>query len=132
VVRETILLADDEEAVRRFIRTCLVNWGYQVLEARNGREGITLCGNHQGPIHLLVTDILMPDMGGRELAERARLLYPQMKVLFTSGHPYDVLIPLGIKTPGISFIQKPFSIQQLGRVVSDLLDGTKTEAASTS
>jgi CheY-like chemotaxis protein len=132
VASETILLADDEEAVRRFIRTVLENWGYQVLEARNGREGITLCGNHQGPIHLLFTDILMPEMGGRELAERTRLLYPEIKVLFTSGHPNDVLTPGGIKRRGISFLQKPFSIQELGRVVSDLLGGTKAEAASTS
>lgn len=127
---EVILLAEDEETVRRLTRTFLANWGYQVLEARHGGEGIALCRNHKGPIHLLVTDILMPEMGGRELAEKARLLHPEIKVLFMSGYTDDVLILEGIKAQGIPFLQKPFTLQELGRAVRDLLDATRADAAS--
>ncbi len=127
---EVILLAEDEDTVRRLTRTFLANWGYQVLEARHGGEGIALCRNHQGPIHLLVTDILMPEMGGRELAEQARLLHPEIKVLFMSGYTDDVLILEGIKAQGIPFLQKPFTLQELGRTVRDLLDATKADTTS--
>jgi two-component system CheB/CheR fusion protein len=127
---EVILLAEDEDSVRRLTRTFLTNWGYQVLEARNGGEGIALCRDHQGPIHLLLTDILMPEMGGRELAEQAHLLHPGLKVLFMSGYTDDVLILEGIKAQGIPFLQKPFTLQELGRTVRDVLDGAKAEAAS--
>ncbi len=121
---EVILLAEDEDTVRRLTRTFLENWGYQVLEATPGGEGVALCRNHKGPIHLLVTDILMPEMGGRELAEQARLLHPEIKVLFMSGYTDDVLILEGVKAQGIPFLQKPFTLQELGRTVRDVLDGT--------
>jgi two-component system CheB/CheR fusion protein len=127
---EVILLAEDEDTVRRLTRTFLANWGYQVLEARNGSEGVALCRNHQGPIHLLLTDILMPEMGGRELAEQASLLHPEIKLLLMSGYTDDVLIMEGIKAQGIPFLQKPFTLQELGRTVRDVLDGTKAATAS--
>jgi two-component system CheB/CheR fusion protein len=126
---EVILLAEDEDTVRRLTCTFLANWGYQVLEARHGGEGIALCRNHQGPIHLLVTDILMREMGGRELAEQARLLHPEIKVLFMSGYTDDVLILEGIKAQGIPFLQKPFTLQELGRTVRDMLDSAKAAGA---
>ena len=119
---EVILLAEDEDTVRRLTRTFLENWGYQVLEARHGGEGIALCRNHQGPIHLLVTDILMPEMGGRELVEQAMPLHPEMKVLFMSGYTSDALIGEDIKTRGAPLLQKPFTLQELGRRVREALD----------
>jgi two-component system CheB/CheR fusion protein len=127
---EVILLAEDEDTVRRLTRTFLANWGYRVLEARNGSEGIALCKSHQGPIHLLVTDILMPEVGGRELAEQARALHPEIKVIFMSGYTDDILILEGVKAQGIPFLQKPFTLQELGRTVRDVLDQAKAESAS--
>ena len=124
---EVILLAEDEDTVRRLTRTFLANWGYQVLEARHGGEGVALCRNHQGPIHLLITDILMPQMGGRELAQQARLLHPEIKVLFISGYTDDMLILEGIKVEGTPFLQKPFTLQELGSTVREVLDRTEAK-----
>ena len=124
---EVILLAEDEDTVRRLTRTFLANWGYQILEARHGGEGVALCRNHQGPIHLLITDILMPQMGGRELAQEARLLHPEIKVLFISGYTDDMLILEGIKVEGTPFLQKPFTLQELGSTVREVLDRTEAK-----
>jgi two-component system, cell cycle sensor histidine kinase and response regulator CckA len=121
---EVVLLVEDEETVRRLTRTFLENIGYRVLDARHGGEGIALCRNHQGPIHLLLTDVLMPKLNGRELAEQATLLHPEMKVLFMSGYTDDALIGEDIKAQGAPFLQKPFTLQELGRKVRDLLDST--------
>jgi two-component system, cell cycle sensor histidine kinase and response regulator CckA len=112
---EVILLVEDEDTVRRLARTFLENRGYQVLEARHGGDGLALCRNHQGSIHLLLTDIAMPEMGGRELAEQAISLRPEMKVLFMSGYTDDTLISERIKVQGTPFLQKPFTLQDLGR-----------------
>jgi CheY-like chemotaxis protein len=125
---EVILLAEDEDTVRRLARTFLESRGYKVLEAKQGNEGLTLCSNHQGPIHLLLTDVVMPGMGGVELAARAILLHPKMKVLFMSGYPDDPLSRENNKGPGTPsiqkpvFLQKPFTLQELGRRVRETLD----------
>ena len=119
---EVIVLAEDEDTVRRLVRTFLQSKGYEVLEALDGAEALAHCRNRQGQIHLLITDIVMPGMGGRELAEQARPLHPNMKVLFMSGYTDDSLIREGIKVKGTPYIQKPFSLAQLGRQVRELLD----------
>ena len=121
---EVVLLVEDEETVRRLARTFLENRGYKVLEARHGSDGLALCRNHRGSIHLLLTDIVMPEMGGRELAEQAISLRPEMKVLFMSGYTDDTLLSEGIKVQGTPFLQKPFTLQELGRRVRELLDST--------
>ena len=82
---ESILLVEDEDAVRELVRRILTAGGYAVLEARNGREGLKLCETHAGKIDLLVTDVVMPELGGRELAEAALKLRPGLKVVFVSG-----------------------------------------------
>jgi signal transduction histidine kinase/CheY-like chemotaxis protein len=121
---EVVLLAEDEESVRRLTRTFLENWGYKVIEARHGNEGLALCKSYDGPIHLLLTDVLMPEMGGRELAEEVLLVRPKIKVLLMSGYTDDALVLEGIKVQGTPFLQKPFTLQELGRTIRDLLDRT--------
>jgi two-component system, chemotaxis family, CheB/CheR fusion protein len=118
---EVILLVEDEDAVRTLARTILTASGYVVYEAANGREGLALCEAHQGPIDLLVTDVVMPELGGRELAEGALKLRPDMKVLFMSGHTHDVLLREGIRK-GTAFLQKPFTPAGLAQKVRDTLD----------
>jgi two-component system, chemotaxis family, CheB/CheR fusion protein len=123
---EVVLLAEDEESVRRLTRTFLENWGYKVIEARHGNEGLALCKSYDGPIHLLLTDVLMPEMGGRELAEQVLLLRPKTKVLLMSGYTDDALVLEGIKAQGTPFLQKPFTLQDLGCAIRDLLDSGDT------
>jgi len=94
-----------------------------VIEARHGKEGLSVCENREGPIDLLVTDVLMPGIGGRELAERAALLRPDMRILFMSGHTDDAVLNLGIKMHGLPFLQKPFTLLQLAKKVREVLDG---------
>jgi CheY-like chemotaxis protein len=118
---ETVLLAEDEEVVRKLARRTLETCGYTVLEARNGRDGLALCETHQGPIHLLVTDVAMPGMRARELAEGALKMRPGMKVLLMSGHTQDVTIEEGVER-GSAFLQKPFTPTALARKVREVLD----------
>jgi CheY-like chemotaxis protein len=109
---EVILLVEDEDGLRRLLRTFLEDSGYKVLEARHGSEGLALCGKRQEPIDLLLTDIVMPKMGGRELAEQAKPLHAEMKVLFMSGYTDDTLILEGIEVRDTTFLQKPFTLTE--------------------
>ena len=118
---ESILLVEDEDAVRELVRTILEARGYSVVEARNGREGLKLCQSHTGGIDLLVTDVVMPELGGRELAEGALKLRPALKVLFMSGHTQDVILKEGVQQ-GAAFLHKPFTPLQLAQKVRDTLD----------
>jgi CheY-like chemotaxis protein len=124
--RETILLAEDEDLVRKLAREVLETLGYQVLEAMNGGAALLLCERHQEKIHLLISDVVMPEMSGRELAERLAQLRPDMKVLFMSGYTDNAIVHQGILDEGADFIQKPFSPDALARKVRDVLDGRKS------
>src|SRR5262245_52796557 len=93
---QTVLLADDEDLVRGFVRLVLERQGYCVLEAPGGDEALALCEQFEGPIHLLVTDVVMPRMNGRELAKRVRDMRPETKVLYVSGFPRDEVNPNGL------------------------------------
>jgi CheY-like chemotaxis protein len=119
---ETILLAEDEEVVRKLAREVLEIYGYQVLEAANGGAALLICENHTEPIHLLLTDIIMPEMSGSRLAERLRQLQPAMKVIFLSGYPDDAIVHQGVLDEGTNFIQKPFAPDALARHVREVLD----------
>jgi two-component system cell cycle sensor histidine kinase/response regulator CckA len=119
---EVILLVEDEDGLRRLLRTFLEDSGYNVLEARHGGEGLALCGKRQEPIDLLLTDIVMPKMGGRELAEQAKPLHSEMKVLFMSGYTDDTLIREGIEVRDTPFLQKPFTLTELAHMVREVLD----------
>src|ERR1017187_8771852 len=118
---ESILLVEDEDAVRALVRTILETRGYAVIEAPNGRAGLKLCETHAGKIDLLVTDVVMPEMGGREFAVAAVKLRPGLKVVFVSSHTQDVFLKEGIQH-GEAFLQKPFDPMQLAQKVRDTLD----------
>ena len=120
---ESILLVEDEEAVRRLARAFLEQRGYRVLEARNGAEALEVAAGYAGPIDLLVTDIVMPGMRGRELAEKLSSLRPQTKVLYISGYTDGSIVENGELGPGSAFLEKPFSSQVLVRKVREVLNG---------
>lgn len=125
---ETILLVEDEEAVRAIVSKILQNKGYTVLEAHHGHEALQICKDHQGPIHLMVTDVVMPHMSGRELAERLTSLRPELRVLFMSGYPDKAIAHHGVLEAGTSFLQKPFTLSALECKVRDLLDAPPQSA----
>ena len=120
--KETILLAEDEEMVRSLMRNVLKRQGYEVLEAANGGAALLLCECHEGPIHLMITDVVMPEMSGRELTDRLTRLRPEMKVLFMSGYTDDTIVRHGILESDIAFLQKPFTPHALALKVRELLD----------
>lgn len=119
---ETVLLVEDEEGVRRLSRFVLESHGYTVFEAACGQEAITLAASHLGRIHLMVTDVVMPEMSGREAAEAIRALRPDLKVLFMSGYTEDAVVLHGIVESRDAFLQKPFTPLTLARKVRAILD----------
>jgi PAS domain S-box-containing protein len=122
---ETILLVEDEEAVRNLARQILESCGYKIIEARNGIEALSLCQNSDSQIDLLITDVVMPKMGGRELAEKISQLNPQIRQLFMSGYTDDAIIRQGMITEDMNFIQKPFTFETLAQKVREALDAKK-------
>ncbi len=119
---ETVLLAEDSAGVRAVARKALMRNGYSVIEASDGQSALELAATHSGPIHLLVTDVIMPEMSGRQLADRLRDERPDLLVLFVSGYTDDAIIRHGILEPGIAFLQKPFTPEALARKVRAVLD----------
>ncbi|MBI3809515.1 MAG: PAS domain S-box protein [Nitrospirae bacterium] len=122
---ETVLLVEDEESVRTLARAVLEANGYQVLEARNGTEAFSLSGQHTGPIHLMATDVVMPGMSGRELAECLQSARPTLKILYVSGYPDDTIVRHGILDSNVAFLQKPFTPDALARKVRETLEAHK-------
>jgi len=121
---ETILLVEDDVAVRALATRSLRAHGYQLLEARDGLEAIRVAAAHQGPIDLLLTDVVMPRMGGRALAETLRQQRPTTRVLFMSGYPDDEVLRRGVQQDPLSFLEKPFTQATLGAKVRAVLDAT--------
>jgi CheY-like chemotaxis protein len=120
---ETILLVEDAQRVRAVVKEILEMSGYVVLEARHGAEALEVSGRHGGTIHLLVTDVVMPQMSGRELAQRLATLRPQLKVLYMSGYTDDAIVRHGVLASGIAFLSKPFTPDALALKVREVLDG---------
>jgi PAS domain S-box-containing protein len=118
----TILLVEDEELVRNLAGEILGTKGYQVLTAANGVEALRVCSEHVGQIDLMVTDVVMPQMGGRELAERIGTVRPEMKVLYMSGYTDDAIVRHGILEDHVAFIQKPFSPDLFALKVREVLE----------
>jgi len=119
---ETILAVEDDRLVRDVASRFLRSGGYKVLVAENGDEALRICREHQGPIHLLLTDMVMPGLSGNEITERAKELRPELKVLFMSGYTDHAIVSNGILEEGIAFIQKPFTRQGLAWKVRRVLD----------
>ena len=118
---ETILLVEDEEEVRKLAIRFLEKQGYNVLEARNGEEALLLCQYKKEPIHLILTDVVMPQMGGPQLAEQLRQLRQDFKVLYMSGYTDNSITHRGVLEKGMNYIQKPFTIDGLTRKVREVL-----------
>ena len=118
---ETVLLVEDEEVVRHLSRRVLQSAGYTVLVARHGPEAILLASQHEGPIHLLATDLVMPRMSGLEVASQLSQTRPGMRILLMSGYASEAVIPHGVP-PGASLLQKPFNAVALARAVRQALD----------
>jgi DNA-binding NtrC family response regulator len=120
---ETILLVEDEPAVRELTRLVLAGQGYSVVEAPNPEEAERLCENGKAEIHLLLTDVVMPGVSGHELAKRITARLPKIKVLYMSGYTHNVIASGGMLDRGIAFLQKPFTPATLIDKVRDVLDG---------
>jgi PAS domain S-box-containing protein len=120
---ETILLVEDEEMVREITDEALRAVGYTVLAARNAEEAFQQSASHPGPIHLLLTDVVMPGMSGREVAERLLHERPELKVLYTSGHTDDAMIRHGVVTRKVAFLSKPYSLSALGARLRAMFEG---------
>jgi CheY-like chemotaxis protein len=123
--QETILLVEDEDPVRTLARENLTTCGYRVLEARDGNEALRVAASYRDPIHLLVTDVVMPNLGGRQLADALGNSHPETKVLYLSGYTNDAIVRLGILESSLSFLQKPFRPSELARKVREVLDGKR-------
>ncbi|WP_447986657.1 PAS domain S-box protein [Nitrospira sp. Nam74] len=121
---ETVLVVEDQHSVRGFVRNLLALNGYRVLEAADGSEALRICGQHADDIQLVVTDLVMPGMSGRELAERIAKVKPKVKVLYISGYTDDSVVHAGVAQAGMAFLQKPFSPKAFTHKVREVLDGT--------
>jgi PAS domain S-box-containing protein len=119
---ETVLLVEDDDAVRSFARLLLCEFGYNVLAASHAAEAIRIIGSHSGPVHLLLTDVIMPGMSGSEMAEQVQRLRPGIKVLFMSGYVRNETVDRTILASGLRFIQKPFTSDTLGHAIRAALD----------
>ena len=119
---ETVLVAEDEADVRELVRDILQSFGYTVLVATHPADAALIAERHAGPIHLLLTDVIMPGGTGRDLAERLRPLRPEMRILYMSGYPGDAIVHHGRLERGTEYLQKPFAPDDLGAKVRAVLD----------
>jgi two-component system cell cycle sensor histidine kinase/response regulator CckA len=118
---ETILVVEDQTEVRRLARAALEGYGYRVLDAASAADALAVCRTHPAPIHLVLTDVVMPEMTGRDLADRLRPLRPDTKVLFMSGYTDNVILHQGALPAGVAYLQKPFTPEALALKVREIL-----------
>jgi PAS domain S-box-containing protein len=131
---ETVLFGEDEESVRELVRDYLRKSGYRVLDAADGIQALAVAAAHIAPIHILVTDVVMPRLSGRELVTRITAARPELKILYISGYTDDSIFRHGVLEGGVAFLQKPFNLKDLTRKIRQVLDGESaaTEAPSLS
>ncbi|RJP85568.1 MAG: response regulator [Desulfobacteraceae bacterium] len=120
---ETVLLVEDEGAILKIGRSILERYGYTVISASTPGAALTLAGEFKGPVHLLITDVVMPEMNGKEMWEKISHLHPETKCLFMSGYTADAIAHHGVLDEGVNFLQKPFSVKVLAEKVRKTLDG---------
>jgi DNA-binding response OmpR family regulator len=128
---ETILIVEDEPQIRNLAFDCLAYCGYDVLSASNGVEALQIIERLQRPVDLILTDVVMPKLSGRELSERISVLQPSAKVLFMSGYTNDSIVNHGILDGATWFIQKPFALESLVRRVREVLDSDEPRPNAT-
>ncbi len=119
---ETILLMEDEAPLRALVESVLKSKGYKVLAPKEVHKALEICRDHSGPIHLLLTDVVMPKMSGRELAEQVLAIHKNTKVVYMSGYTNDAIVQHGVLDSGVAFVQKPFSPEAIARKVREVLD----------
>ncbi len=119
---ETVLIVEDDNSLRKLMQKSLQPHGYRILVAENGEDALRISEEHEGTIDLMITDVVMPKMGGKETAERLKTLHPQMKVIYMSGYTDDAIVRHGVLAPGLNFLEKPFSPKGLAHKVREVLD----------
>jgi PAS domain S-box-containing protein len=119
---ETVLIVEDDDSLRKLMRTVLTDRGYKVLDAENGEDAFSISKEFDGPIHLLITDMVMPKVSGKEVAERLQPLNPHMKVIYMSGYTDGTIVHRGVLAPGLNFLEKPFSPGGLSYKMREVLD----------
>jgi PAS domain S-box-containing protein len=122
---ETVLIVEDDDALRNITKKMLQKYGYKILEAKNGEKALNIGETHEGPIHLLLTDMVMPGMSGSELSEKMQSIRPETRVIYMSGYTDNAIVRHGILRRDINFIEKPFSPESLGKKVRQVLDAEK-------
>jgi PAS domain S-box-containing protein len=123
---ETILFVEDEQSVRELVRDYLVGAGYCMLEASDGVQALKVASSHPGPVHILITDVVMPHLSGPELAAKLSTERPEMKVLFISGYTDDTVFRHGVLEGGVAFLQKPFNLKAMSQKIREVLSGQPT------
>jgi CheY-like chemotaxis protein len=113
---------EDDEGVRNFVSTALKDLGYTVIEAINGKKALEILTQNGTKIDLIVTDLIMPEMNGKEMAVEVEKILPEVRILFTSGYAEDHIVQSGSLDKGVDFLQKPYSIQTLAKKVREVLD----------
>ena len=119
---KTVLLVEDEPAVRAFVRRCLEGFGYAVLDAGDPRDAIAIARNHASGIDLVLTDIVLPEMSGRDLVDRLSAIRPSIRALYMSGYGVEEIVHHGMMEPGIKMLSKPFTREALARKVREVLE----------
>jgi two-component system cell cycle sensor histidine kinase/response regulator CckA len=119
---ETVLVVEDDDSLRKLAQKSIQPHGYRVLVAENGEGALRVSKEHEGTIDLLITDVVMPKMGGKEVTERLQPLYPRMKVIYMSGYTDRTIVNHGVLAPGLNFLEKPFSPEGLARKVREVLN----------
>ena len=119
---ESVFIVEDDDRLRNLTRTILERYGYSVLEAENGEDALKFSEEYEGRIDLMLTDVVMPKMSGKELAERLQSLRPEIKVIYMSGYTGNAIVHHGILPPWLNFLEKPFTPECLARKIREVLD----------